>query len=66
VALLAYPFLGAMHVAAVARFADDLQWEEAGAYAYLLLVASTFALGIYGWLTLRRTTCQGELALASH
>ena len=65
VALLAYPFLGAMHVAAVARFADEMQWVEAGAYAYLVLVASTFALGIYGWLTLRRTTRQGELARAS-
>lgn len=66
VALLAYPFFGAMHVAAVARFPDDMRWGEAGAYAYLVLVASTFALGIYGWLTLRRTTRQGELARASH
>lgn len=65
VALLAYPFLGTMYVGAVARFPDDMQWGEAGAYAYLLFVASTFALGFYGWLTLRRPTPRGKLARAS-
>jgi hypothetical protein len=66
VALLAYPFFGVMHVAAIARFPSDMQWGEAGPYAYLVLVASTFAVGIYGWLTLRRTTRQGERARAGH
>jgi hypothetical protein len=64
VALLAYPFLGAMHVAAVARFPDEMQWGEAGAYVYLVLVASTFALGIYGWLSLHRMTPEGDPARA--
>jgi hypothetical protein len=65
VALLAYPFLGLMHVAAIVRFGDDMHWGKAGAYAYLVLVVSTFPLGIYGWLTLRRTTRDGKRARAS-
>jgi hypothetical protein len=52
-ALAAYPFLGAMHVAAVLRFTSDLEAGPA-AWIYAAVVTSTFALGIYGWRERRR------------
>lgn len=58
VALLAYPFLGAMHLISLARFSEDMQWGTIGAFAYLAIVISTFPLGIYGWLA--RRTAHGE------
>jgi hypothetical protein len=52
-ALLAYPFFGAMHVVALLRFSEDLDTGPA-AWVYGGVVASTFALGAYGWWELRR------------
>jgi hypothetical protein len=52
-ALVAYPFFGAMHVVAVLRFTNDLEPGPA-AWVYAAVVASTFALGIYGWRERRR------------
>lgn len=57
-ALVTYPFLGAMHVVALLRFPDDLESGPA-AWGYAAVVASTFALGAYGWRERRRAPARG-------
>jgi hypothetical protein len=40
--------LGTLHLVAVARFSDTLDWDTAGAWLYLGFVASLLAVGAYG------------------
>jgi hypothetical protein len=54
VALLCYPVLGVLHIIALLRFGEVVQWHELGAWLYLGFLASTFALGAYGWNASRR------------
>lgn len=53
-ALATYPVFGALHVIALARFPGDVRWNAAGAWIYTALIATTFLLGLYGWLAGRR------------
>jgi hypothetical protein len=48
VGLWSYPVLGVLHVIALARFGEVVQWEEPGAWVYVGFIASTFVLGAYG------------------
>lgn len=54
VALLGYPVLGLLHVIALLRFDEAVQWHEPGAWYYVGFVASTFVLGAYGWVATRQ------------
>jgi hypothetical protein len=55
VALLTYPVFGAMQVIGLARYSDDLEdWGDPSTLVYLAIVASTFVIGAFGWLELRR------------
>jgi hypothetical protein len=40
--------LGTLHLVALARFSDTLDWDRAGAWIYLGFVVSLLAVGIYG------------------
>jgi hypothetical protein len=40
--------LGTLHLLAVARFSDTLDWDTAGAWVYLGFVVSLLAVGAYG------------------
>jgi hypothetical protein len=40
--------LGTLHLVAVARFSDTLDWDSAGAWLYVGFVASVLAVGVYG------------------
>jgi hypothetical protein len=53
VGLYTYPILGLFQVIALARFAEDMQWDEVGAWIYVFLVATTFVFGFYGLLATR-------------
>jgi hypothetical protein len=48
VGLWSYPVLGVLHVIALVRFGEVVQWEEPGAWVYVGFIASTFVLGAYG------------------
>jgi hypothetical protein len=52
--LVAAPLLGALQVLGLLRFGDDVQWGEPGTYVFLALVATNFALGVYGLMTAGR------------
>jgi hypothetical protein len=54
VALVTYPVFGALQVIALARYSDDFDWGDPSAWVYLAIVASTFVIGAFGWLELRR------------
>jgi hypothetical protein len=54
VALWCFPVLGVLHLVALARFGDAVQWHELGAWLYIAFLASTFVLGVYGWTAARR------------
>jgi hypothetical protein len=55
VAPLGYIAVGLLQIMVIVRFPDDLEWGEAGVWVYLGLVASTFVLGGFGYLALRRS-----------
>jgi hypothetical protein len=40
--------LGTLHLLAVARYSDTLDWDTAGAWLYLGFVVSLLAVGVYG------------------
>jgi hypothetical protein len=46
-------FLGALQTIALARYGDDMQWDELGAYLFIAYLASTFVLSAYGMLVAR-------------
>jgi hypothetical protein len=50
-AMLGYPFLGAMHVFMLTRFADDVRWDSPGAWIYVGVISSCFVLGFFGLMT---------------
>jgi hypothetical protein len=52
--LSSFAVLGALQAIAVARYPDDMQWEEPAAWIYIAFIASTFVLAAYGWLVARR------------
>jgi len=55
VALLVYPVFGALQVIGLARYSGDLEdWGDLSTWVYLAIVASTFVIGAFGWLELRR------------
>jgi len=49
VALWTYPVMAALHVVALLRYGDVLVWARAGTWIYLVYLASSFALGAYGF-----------------
>jgi hypothetical protein len=55
VAPLGYIAVGVLQTMVIVRYPDDLEWGEAGVWVYLALVASTFVLGAFGYLALRRS-----------
>ena len=59
-AMLQYALLGVLHLVALLRFSDTLDWDAAGAWLYLALVLGVLAVGAYG--TTRRL---GRAAQAS-
>jgi hypothetical protein len=55
IALLAYPVFGALQVIGLARYSGDLEdWGDPSTWVYLAIIASTFVIGVFGWLELRR------------
>jgi hypothetical protein len=49
-AMLQFVVLGTLHLVAIARFSDTLDWDRAGAWLYLGFVVSVLAVGVYGAL----------------
>jgi hypothetical protein len=49
-AMLQCLVLGTLHLVALARFSDTLDWDRGGAWAYLGFVVSLLAVGAYGTL----------------
>ena len=47
-AMFQFVVLGSLHLVAVARFSDTLDWDSAGAWIYLAFVVSVLAVGAYG------------------
>ena len=47
-AMLQYALLGVLHLVAVARFADTVEWDRPAAFLYPVFVASVLAMGLYG------------------
>jgi hypothetical protein len=54
VMLWGYPALGLLHIIALLRFGDVVQWDEPGAWFYVFFIASTFVLGAFGLTATRR------------
>jgi hypothetical protein len=52
--LSSFAALGALQAIALARYPDDMQWDEPAAWIYVAFIASTFVLAAYGWLVARR------------
>jgi hypothetical protein len=52
--LSSFAALGALQAIALARYPDDMQWDEPAAWIYVAFIASTFILAAYGWLVARR------------
>ena len=48
VALFGYPVFVVLHVVALLRFGDVLQWDEPGPFLYLAFIGSCILLGAYG------------------
>jgi hypothetical protein len=46
--------LGALQTIALARYGDDMNWDEASAYVFVGYLATTVILSAYGWLVARR------------
>jgi predicted outer membrane lipoprotein len=65
VALLVYPIFGALQVIALARYSDDMDFGDLSAWVYLTIIASTFVIGAFGWLELRRARERGGLRAIS-
>ena len=47
-AMIQYALLGALHLGALLRFRDTLDWDTAGAWLYLAFLLSVLAVGGYG------------------
>jgi hypothetical protein len=47
-AMLQYALLGALHLVAVARFSDTLDWNGPGAWLYLSFMVSVLGMGLLG------------------
>jgi hypothetical protein len=54
IALLGYPVFVVLHVIAIARFGEDVQWGEVGAWLYVAYLTSAASLGAYGVAGWRR------------
>lgn len=54
-----YPVLIVFHLIALARFPDDMQWDEPGAWVFLAYLASGVVLAAYGLAFERRSTTSG-------
>jgi hypothetical protein len=52
--LSSFAVLGTLQAIALARYPDDMQWEEPAAWIYVVFIVSTFILAAYGWLVARR------------
>jgi hypothetical protein len=65
VALWGYPVLGVLHLIALLRFGDVVQWHEPGAWYYSAFLVSTFVLGAYGYVAARRLPRPGSAAPAA-
>jgi hypothetical protein len=46
--------LGLLQAIAVARYPEDMQWDEPAGWIFIAFIASTFVLAAYGWLVARR------------
>jgi hypothetical protein len=47
-AMFQYALLGSLHLIALARFSDTLDWGAFGAWAYLAFLVSVLLMGAYG------------------
>jgi hypothetical protein len=54
VSLLGYPFLVALHLIALARFGDAVEWGSPTGWFYVAWLASCVVLGAWGWMATRR------------
>jgi hypothetical protein len=53
-AMVQYALVGTLHLVAVARFSDTLDWDDAAGWLYLGFILSVTAMGTYGvWQVLR-------------
>jgi hypothetical protein len=46
--MLSYTALGTLHLIAIARYTDVLDWDTFGGWAYLAFVISVLVMGLYG------------------
>ena len=64
-AMLPVGLLGVLHLVALARFSDTLDWDTAGAWIYLGFLLSVLAVGGYGsWRVLSRRGARGGTSTA--
>jgi hypothetical protein len=49
-ALTSFALFGALQALALARYPNDFAWHEPRGWAYLLVLAAVFGLGVFGWL----------------
>jgi hypothetical protein len=54
VALATYPVLAVLHTISLIRFGRDINWSRPGAWIYLGLIATWYALPAWGYLERRR------------
>lgn len=52
--LSSFAVIGLLQTIGVARYPEDMQWEEPAAWIFIAFIASTFVLAAYGWLVARR------------
>ena len=45
----------ALELVAIARYPSEVEWGRPVAWAYLLLLLSLLAVGVYGWAARRRS-----------
>jgi hypothetical protein len=64
VALAAYPVLAMLHTISLIRFGKDVDWSRPGAWIYLGLIATWYALPAWGYLVRKRRPATGR-AMAS-
>ena len=46
--------IGALQLAALARYGESIEWDRAGAWGYVAAAAAVLLIGLYGWPAARR------------
>jgi uncharacterized integral membrane protein len=60
-ATMSYAVFAVLEFVAVARYADDVSWSTPAAWIYLLFLASSLGIGVYGWW--RATQCSRAITV---